>query len=60
MLLLLAVAMLAMMLVAGPTLAAPGGHFKNNGDQIRGGHVVNENNGQTEPSRGGQLNNLHL
>ncbi len=55
MLLLLAGAMLAIMLVAGPALAAPGGHFKDNGDHIGGGHAVNENNGQTEPSGGGQL-----
>jgi len=52
MLLLLAVAMSAMMLVAGPALAAPDGHCKDNGDHIDGRHAANWNNGQAEPSGG--------
>ncbi len=54
--LLLAVALMAMLLVAGTALAAKGGKDQ----QIGGGNFANADNGKHAATGGGQLNNPHL
>ena len=60
MVLLVAAAMLAVMLVAGTALAAPGGNHKGIGEGIGGGNFANPDNGKQNGFGGGQLNNPHL
>ena len=60
MVLLVAVALMAVMLVAGTALAAPGGNFKGNGQGVGGGNFVNPDNGKHTATGGGQLNNPNL
>jgi hypothetical protein len=59
-LLLLAVALIALMLTAGPVFAAPGGNGHGIGQGTGGGNAAHIDSSNHTATGGGQLNDPHL